>query len=541
MYVFIKGSQRRALFRTVERVINHKLLLLASLLLSVAPLLSQTSIVTWHYDNFRSSANTSETVLTPANVNTTTFGKLSAKPVDGFVVAAPLYLPNVSIPGRGIHNLVYVVTLHDSVYAFDADNTSTAPLWKTSILSLSPSGATPTPGSVKGVTNTTGWSEVGIVSTPVIDPVGGTIYVVAETYENGVVKHRLHALDVTTGAEKLGGPALISASYTFNGVTTRFKDLYQLNRPGLLLANGNVYIGWGSNCCNGYSQGWVMSYNATTLKPEGAFTTEPGKTLASIWQKGAGLSADSAGYIYAETGEGYYSAGSNLSISVIKLSQSGSSLLLADWFTPYNHTSLSTNDQDLNDGVLVLPDQPGTYPHEMIAEGKAGTIYVLNRDNMGHLCSTCTAADTQIVQELPNGSGHESGTPVYWNNRVYFSGYQSSVRAYSLKNGLLVLSAQSVALAGPSHAVLTSNATSNAVLWFINGRNLWALDGGSLKTLYHGDQAAGGRDILPPLAHFAAPVVANGKVYIGTQNSLVTYGLLAPQVASIEEAPNGAL
>ena len=383
MLVVNTSSHRRALSSVLSNLSKHSLVPLAGFLLTLSPLMAQTSVVTWHYDNSRSSANSSETQLTPANVNSVSFGRLSVKPVDGLVVGNPLYLPNVNIPGVGIRNVVYVVTLHDSVYAFDADSTATTPLWMTSILSLSPAGATPTPTTVKGGRPTTAWTEVGIVSTPVIDAVGGTIYLVAETYESGAVRHRLHALDVTTGQEKLGGPVLISASYTYNGVTTQFRDLYQMNRPGLLLANGNIYIGWGSNCCNAYSQGWVLSYNATTLQPEGAYNAEPGKTLASIWQKGAGLSADANGFIYAETGEGYYLAGSNLSTSVLKIAQIGNTLALADWFTPYNHSFLSTNDKDLDDGVLVLPDQPGPYPHELIAVGKTGTIYVLNRDNLG--------------------------------------------------------------------------------------------------------------------------------------------------------------
>jgi hypothetical protein len=519
----------------------RSLAFLSGIFLTFSPAFSQIAIVTWHYDNARSSANTNETLLTPVNVNATSFGKLSTKPVDGFVSGHPLYVPNVNIPGQGVHNVVYVTTLHDSVYAFDADNTATTPLWTTSILNLSPAGATPTPATVKKNSGTTGWSEVGIVSTPVIDQVGGTIYLVAETYENGAVVHRLHALDITTGQEKLGGPALITASYTYNGVTTQFKDLYQLNRPALLLANGNIYIGWGSNCCNNYSQGWVLSYNASTLQPEGAFTTEPGKTLASIWQQGAGLSADSNGYIYAETGEGPYVAGSNLSISVLKLAQIGSTLALQDWFTPYNHSSLSTNDKDLNNAVLILPDQPGTYPHELIAEGKAGTIYVLNRDNLGQLCSTCTTTDTQIVQELPNGSGPEPGTPVYWNNSVYVTGIVSPVRAYTLTNGLLSLASQSTKLSQPGHPVITANGITNGILWLISGRALWALQASTLKELYQSNQAANGRDTLPPLAHFATPIVANGKVYVGTQSSLVTYGLLSPHAASRSEESLGAI
>jgi hypothetical protein len=399
--------------------IARLVLLGISLVLAHAQVLAQTSVTTWHYDNARTGANTTETLLTPLNVNKTTFGKLYTKPVDGFVVAQPLYLPGVTIAGQ-LHNVVYVVTMHDSVYAFDADSSSTAPLWMTSILTYSPPGATTVPATVKKNAGTTGWSEVGIISTPVIDPLTGTLYLVAETYENSKVVHRLHALDVITGLEKFGGPTRIRAYYTQNGVITTFQDLYQMNRPALLLANGHIYIAFGSNCCNNYSQGWVLSYNASTLGREGRFCAEPGKMLASIWQKGAGVSADSKGYIYAETGEGFYAPGTNLSISVLKILQSGASLVLNDWFTPYNYQYLSSGDWDLDNAVAILPDQPGTYPHEAIALGKEGTVYVLNRDAMGKLCTNCTTTDTQIIQELPKAVGLHSGSPVYWNNTAYF-------------------------------------------------------------------------------------------------------------------------
>src|SRR6266567_4076285 len=491
--------------------------------------LGQLPVTTWHYDNARTSANTWETILTPSNVNSASFGKLFTQPVDGFVVGHPLYLPSVNLSGQGVHNVVYVATMHDSVYAFDADNANAAPLWMTSILSYSAAGATSVPSSVKRDTNVTGWTEVGIVSTPVIDPVTGTLYLVAETYENLKVVHRLHALDVTTGLEKFGGPITIAATYTLNGATTTFADLYEMNRPGLLLANGHIYIGFGSNCCNAYSQGWVLSYNAATLQQEGAYTAEPGKTLASIWQKGAGISADSSGNIYAETGEGLYAPGTNLSISVLKLRQIATTLALADWFTPYNQQYLSSNDLDLNDGVLILPDQPSPYPHELIAEGKEGTIYVLNRDNLGQFCSTCNAGDTQILQEIPLGAGKQSGTPVYWNNTVYFTGQSSPVYAYALSNGALIVppGVQSVKISGGGHAIITANGNSNGIIWFMNGSSMWAMDASTLKTLYTSNQAANGRDTVPALPHFATPIAADGKIFIGTQNSLVVYGLLS--------------
>jgi hypothetical protein len=513
------------------------------LLLAGAPVLAQTPVTTWHYNNARTSTNTTEVLLTTSNVNTKTFGKLFTMPVDGFISGQPLYLPGIRIPGQGTYNVVYVATMHDSVYAFDADSPHAGPLWMTSILASSPAGATPVPTAVQKNGGGTGWTEVGIISTPVIDPVSGTLYVVGETYESGQVVHRLHALDVTNGQEKFGSPVTITATFTFNGTVSTFTDLYQINRPGLLLANGHVYIAFGSNCCNGYSQGWVMSYNASTLQQEGAFDAEPGKALASIWQRGAGLSADSSGNIYAETGESKSVApGTNLPESVFKLSQVGTTLSLADWFTPYNNVYLSDNDLDMAQAVVILPDQPGPVPHEAIAIGKEGTVYVLNRDNMGGFCSTCTTTDTQIVQELQKAVGFESGTPVYWNNTVYFTGSGQPVMAYTMNNGLLQVppAVQSIKLAGGGHALITANASSNAILWFINGSPLYAMDAHTLQTLYRSDQAPNGRDKMPALPHFATPIVADGKVFIGTQNSLAVYGLF-PSLSPVSGSGQSAI
>jgi hypothetical protein len=281
----------------------------------------QKKITTWHYNNGRTGANTTEKILTPSNVKASTFGKLFSQLVDGFIIGQPLYLPGVSIPNQGIHNIVYVATMNDTVYAFDADSSTAPALWQTSLLSYSPAGATPVPVSVKGCATTTKFTQVGVVSTPVIDAAAGYLYLVAETYENANVVHRLHVLNVTSGQERKGSPITITASYTHAGVSYPFVDTHQMNRPGLLLANGHVYIGFGSPGCNGSDQGWIMSYSTSTLLQDGVFDDEPGGEWAAIWQQGAGISADAAGRIYAASGEGPFSAGVDLPVSVFKLAQ----------------------------------------------------------------------------------------------------------------------------------------------------------------------------------------------------------------------------
>ena len=484
----------------------------------------QTKVATWHYNNARTGANTTETILTPANVNFNTFGKLFTQLVDGFVVGQPLYLPSVNIPNQGLHNVVYIATMNDTMYAFDADSGTTPVLWKTSLL---PSGATAVPVSVQGCSGTTRYTQIGIVSTPVIDLPSNTIYAVSSTYENLKVVHRLHALDVTTGLERAGSPVVITGSYTQNGITYQFVDTHQMNRPGLLIANGNVYIAFGSPSCNGGDQGWVMAYNKTSLLPEGAFDDQPGGQFAAIWQKGAGISADPSGRIYATTGEGSFSAGVDLPVSVLRLSQSSNVLKLSDWFTPFNWQTLSNSDLDLNNAVLILPTQTGTYPYEALTVGKEGTIYLLNRTSLGHICTTnCTTTDTNIVQELQKVVAG-TGSAVYWNGAVYFNG-GSQVEVYTLSQGLLSTPPRkSGSVPEGGHLLMTANGNTNGIIWDLSGSDeLWAMNAQTLSTLYTSKQAANGRDTVPATAHFATPIVANGKLFIGTQTSLVVYGLL---------------
>src|SRR2546428_7943747 len=525
---FIAQRSVRDSFRELARV--------AALITTVALILSgsakaQVNVVTYHNDNARTGVNANETVLTPSNVNKHNFGKLFTQDVDGIVVGQPLYLSNVSIPGSGTHNVVYVATQHDSVYAFDADDNTginAQPLWQVSFINPA-AGITTVPGTVQGCTGVTAFTELGIVSTPVIDPNTSTLYVIAKTDENGTFVHRLHALDVATGQEKFNGPVKLKATFRTNtGSVATFKDLYQMNRPGLLLVNGTIYAGFGSNGCNYGNQGWVLAYDALTLQQVGAFATSPVKGLSSIWQSGAGLTAASAGNIYAETGEGPFDAdmgGQDFGSSVLKLTQTPNGLPLTDYFTPYNQATLSQMDLDLSSaGVLVLPDQPGAHPHLAVATGKQGILYLLDRDNMGHYNP---AGDTQIVQELSPGIGEVNGVPVYWNGKLYVFGGVSPIKAFSLNNGLFSTTpvVQSVTLIGGGHvATISANVNTNGILWVINGTNMQAYGAGTLKLLYT-TKDAGTRDKLPTTAHFATQTVANGKVYVATRQNLVVYGL----------------
>lgn len=467
-------------------------------------------------------------ILTPHNVNTANFGKLFTRPLDGAVVGQALYLPDVSIPGKGTHNVVYVATMHDSVYAFDADNakgSNAQPLWHRSFLI---NGAVPVPINLQGCQPTTKWTEVGIVSTPVIDPVAGTIFVVAKTYEHSGYVHRIHAVDVKTGLERTNSPMVIAASFPFGGVNNIFKDYMQVNRPALLLENGHIYIAFGSNGCRGSKeQGWVISYEAATLQREGAFDDEPSGSAAAIWQRGGGLSSDGVGDIYGTTADGDFVPGSKFGQSVIKLSQTGNTLTLQDWFTPSNELYLDNNDLDFAEPVLVLPDQPGTHPHLVIAVGKEGTLYLLNRDDLGNFCGGCIGTDSQIVQEL-TAFAKETGAIVYFNNTVYTSGAGSPIKALGLNQGLLTKTplVQSKDTTQGHSPIISANGTTNAVLWQMTGSILLAFDAKSLVKIYTSTAAANKRDLIPDAPHFANMVVANGKLYVGTNNSLITYGLL---------------
>ena len=317
---------------------------------------AQHPFATSHGDSARSAANINETLLAPSNVNKNSFGRLFSFPVDYVVMAQPLYVPNVNIPGQGTHNVMYVVTQADSVYAIDAD-TGTQ-LWYASMLNV---GGTTASGKYLPCGTAPGFYQEGIVGTPVIDPTTNTMYLVAKTLLNTTVRHHLHALDISTGNEQPGSPVRITATSTSNkGHVTVFNSLHQKNRPGLLLLNGVLYLGFGSNYCNDANSGWVLSYDPASLSQLAVFNASPDYGLTSIWQAGTGLAADEAGNIFLETAEagshGYDvpNGGQTFCNSVVKLSPN---LTVADYFTPWSVAYLNAHDLDLSStGVLVLPD-----------------------------------------------------------------------------------------------------------------------------------------------------------------------------------------
>jgi len=270
-----------------------------------------------------------------------------------------------------------------------------------------------------------------------------------------------------------------------------------------------------------------MAYNSTTLEPMGAFDVEPGQSAAAVWMRGGGLSADSQGYIYGATADGPFAAGTNFGQSVFKLIQSGSTLQLSDWFTPFNEAYLDYNDLDMSEPVLVLPYQLGANPYLAVAVGKEGTIYLLNRDNMGHFCSGCES-DTQIVQEL-TAFAPETGALAYWNNAIYTTADGQPIKAVALTDGVLAktpFAQTKLGVASGHSPVISANGSTDGILWQLNGSNMTAYNATTLARLYMSSEAAGKWDVLPTLPHFANLVVANGKVYVGTNDSLVVFGLL---------------
>jgi hypothetical protein len=458
----------------------------------------------------------------------------------------------VAILGQGIHNVVYVATEHDSVYAFDADGLSTQPLWKVSFINPA-AGVTTVPSADTGECCDIA-PEIGITGTPVIDPVTRTLYVVAKTKESGTYRQRLHALDIGTGAEKFGGPVLVQASVPGNGAGAQggnvpFDALHQNQRLSLLLNNGVVYVGFGAHGDVGPYHGWLLGYNAATLQQVMVHNATPDSSGAGLWQANGGPAADAAGNVYFVTGNGQFdvnTGGRNYGDSFVKISPAGAVL---DYFTPHNQGTLNANDWDLGAaGALLIPDQPGLHPHLMVSAGKNNTIYLVNRDAMGHYnASNDNAAIQSLVNVFPNGTPEPGNysSPVYFNGTVYFGPIADTIQAFRLTNGLLSTTPTSSSAAVypyPGAALsISANGNTNGILWAIQRNGscgvqvncgsappgvLRAYDAANLGTQLYATDQSGTRDALDFAAKFSVPLVVNGKVFVTTVGRLTVYGLL---------------
>lgn len=510
------------------------------------------AVSTYHNDNARTGQYLNETILTPANVNPARFGKLYSYPLDGYVYAQPLYMPQVAIPGSGVHNVVVVATQHDSVYAFDADSSSATPLWRVSFLNPDAGITTVSPADVNASDIV---PEIGITSTPVIDAASNTIYVVAATKENGAFYHRLHALDLASGAEKFGGPQPIQARYpgaareSSEGVLA-FDSRFHLQRAALLLDQGRLYVAFASYGDFGAYHGWVIAYDATTLKQTGSWVTTPNGYQGGIWMSGCGISADADGNLYLSVANGPFDAfgeqpGVDVSDSVVKLKPGPGGLSLLDYFTPFNQAAMARDDLDLGSaGVVLLPDQPGPYPHLAVTSGKNGHIYVLNRDALGGY-RTEGNRNPQVVQEI-SGLREQMGTPAYWNGYIYFgsgvSPFRDSIRVFPIHNGMLSRSAasqtQAIYSLTRNTVSVSANGNQDGIVWAVQTDGyytskppgaaiLHAYDARNLRReLYNSNQRLA-RDTPGPASKFTVPTIANGKVFVGTANQLSVYGLLS--------------
>jgi uncharacterized repeat protein (TIGR03806 family) len=533
---------------------------------SASPLISS---LTYHYDNTRQGANTNETTLTPANVNAGSFGKLFSYSVDGHVYAQPLVMTGVNVPGKGTRNIVFVATQHDSVYAFDADSNAGPDgglLWHTN---LGTSSATPNGdyGNRYGPYHDIN-PEVGITGTPVIDPSTGTIYFDVFTHEGNQYFHRLHALDVATGLERPYAPIVVGGSLPGLGVGSSggvlaFSPIQSLQRPALTLVGPTLFVVYTGYADTDPYHGWVFGYEASTLRQltNFIFNTSPNSTITDwgqnagecgIWMAGNGLCVDANTNLYFEVGNGPFNAntnGSEYGDSFVKLSTTNG-LTVADYFTPYNQASLASADQDLGSGgPLLLPDEVGSpqHPHLIVGCGKQGTIYLVDRDNMGHYNS---ANDNQIVKPIPGAVGGTWSSPAYFNHQIYYHGQNDVLKAFTITNAVISSSPASRSTTSYGYPgatpVVSGNGIQNGIVWDLQTDSY----GSGGPTILHAYNAANvaqelynssqnlARDNPGGAVKYTLPTVVNGKVYVGAQFTLSVFGV-GNFLATPVIAPNG--
>lgn len=498
---------------------------------------AQVNVLTWHNDNARTGQNLQETILTPRTVKTATFGRLATLSVDGKVDAQPLYVSNVSIPGQGARNVLYVATEHGSLYAFDADNF--ALLRQVSLL-----GPGETPSDSRNCSQVT--PEIGITATPAIDLAAGpagTIFLIAMSKDSGQRYHqRLHALDLPTLNEQPGSPVEIHASFPGNGAESTFDPAVHVERPGLLISNGTVYTSWGSHCDQGAYAGWVLSYNETTLAQTGVLSLAPNGSEAGIWASGSGPAIDPAGNLFLLTGNGTFdtalnSAGfpsqNDYGNAFVRI-PTGGPLSVADYFTMANTVSESDHDVDLGSGgLMLLPPLDngqgnGTTVSLVVGAGKDGNIYVLDQANLGTFHPAADSIYQQMTGALPGGAW---SSPAWFNGRLYYGGVGDYLRAFTFSGGSFSLdthSSNQFPYPGATPSI-SANGTSNGIVWAVENQTtavLHAYDAATLAIeLYNSNQAPNGRDHFGEGNKFIVPAIANGKVYVGTTNGVGVFGL----------------
>jgi hypothetical protein len=502
---------------------------------------TETDVTTYHNDVGRTGQNLTETVLTQANVNSQTFGLLRNLSVDGKVDAEPLYLSHLTVAG-GTHNVVFVATEHDSVYAFDSD--TGAQLWRVSML-----GSGETTSDDRGCGQVS--PEIGITATPVIDRAAGahgSIYLVAMSKNGSSYFQRLHALDVTTGGELLGGPITIQATYPGTGANSSsgqviFDAKQYKERAALLLLNGAIYTAWTSHCdINSYTA-WIVAYSQTNLSQVSVLNLTPNGSEGSIWQSGGGLAADAQGNIYALMANGTFDttldsngfpANHDYGNAFVKVSTTGGALQVADYFDMFNTASESGSDIDLGSGgAMVLPDLPngsGGTVSLAVGAGKDGNIYVVNRNNMGKFNSSSNNVYQELAGAVPNGVW---GVPAYFNSVVYFCDVNATLKSFGIANGKLLSTPVHTASSFTYPGVLpgiSANASSNGIVWAIENTGTAVLHAFAANDLthelYNSNQAANARDHFGSGNKFITPMIADGKVFAATTNSVAVFGLL---------------
>lgn len=524
---------------------------------------SRANTLTYHNDNFRTGLNTNEVILSPSNVNSNAFGKLFTYNVDGYVYAQPLYVSGVVVPGQGIHNLLYVATEHNSVYALEADGKqwfTNGVLWR---VNLGPAAITPTNafgnryngGLYTDITN-----EVGITGTPVIDLQRGTIFVDAFTREASGYIHRLHALNITNGSEMPNSPMVVTASVPGTAVDNvggiiNFSAIQQIQRSALTLAGGTLYVAYSGYADTDPFHGWILGYDGTSLqiRPGYIFNTTPNATTnygahaaeAGIWMGGGGICVDANTNLFFLTGNGTFTAtnesgGTEYGDCIMHLTTTNG-LWVADYFAPWEQATLAANDTDLGSGALMLvPDLPGTNAHLVVAGGKSGKFYVLNRDQLttNNTHYNATGSYDAVLQTFTNLPGRFMTGPAYFNGNVYFSSWNDKMKCYAISNGALLRNPTSTGprtFAFPGCTpIVSSLGTNNGIVWSLAIATppvLTAYNAMNVTTeIYNSSQATGNRDALTNGVKFASLMVANGKVYAGGTFTVAVFGLLDPNL-----------